>query len=233
MSDWNEDGLVDDLDEWIELVNESTVDADLNNWLIRDASGKQVKLSGNIAAGKFILVSMSKLLLQLNNNGESLYLYDPSGELVDLVKIPSLTSDQSYSKINGSWHKTDKPTPGSVNLLNEEIKPIQERAVGVQKTEQTIQVISKPVISVQQDQELTIVKTVQQTKIPTVFAVIRGDDFSNVRPIDSQKILGDQSQRLSNPLIINRNLLYFISVLSIFSVTSILIVIINEIYRRE
>lgn len=85
-------------DEWIELYNNSDQSVDLTNWHIDDDHGASdyVIVSGSVAAHGYFLIedheaSVSNVTsdaiidLSLANTGDSLQLYDPTGQLIDTV----------------------------------------------------------------------------------------------------------------------------------------------------
>jgi len=118
--DWNNDGTKNTKDEWMELVNFSDVEVDLGGWVIKDESGKSFTIKNQtIDAQSFLIIYGSTSQISINDSGEILYLLDPSGEMVDLLKIPSASSkqDESFALWGDRWHFTNTPTPGEVNLI--------------------------------------------------------------------------------------------------------------------
>ena len=99
-------------DEWIELFNASYDPVDLSGWKLIAADGRpKISLDGKIAAWGFFLLERTDDTTiadipadqiytgSLSNNGETLYLYGPHGELVDIA-----------SQSNGRWPKGDADT---------------------------------------------------------------------------------------------------------------------------
>ena len=72
--------------EYIKLFNDGREAVNLSGWKIKDASGKTYSLNGKsiIGQGELIL-DYAATKISLNNNGETLFLYDSSGKLVDEV----------------------------------------------------------------------------------------------------------------------------------------------------
>jgi hypothetical protein len=69
--------------EYIKLFNDGGNIVSLSGWQIKDASGKTFNLSGDLSAGKELILPYSKTKIALNNNGEQVFLYDNAGKLVD------------------------------------------------------------------------------------------------------------------------------------------------------
>lgn len=82
-------------DEWIELYNASSFDVDLADWNLNDGEDVSISLSGILPAGGFFLLertddsTISDLPADqiysggLDNGGDSLWLLDPTGALID------------------------------------------------------------------------------------------------------------------------------------------------------
>jgi len=120
--DWNKDNLVNTKDEWIEIVNLSTDNLNLSGWEIRDLSGKSYLLSNkNIAPNDFIAFFANQTGLSINDSGETLFLYNPIGELIDQLKIPSSTSkrDWAYASWGNKFWWTSTPTLSLQNSINQ------------------------------------------------------------------------------------------------------------------
>lgn len=72
--------------EYIKLFNEGVDDINLSGWKIVDASGKKFNLNGyTIKTNSELVLSYSATKISLNNNGETLFLYDSAGNLIDEV----------------------------------------------------------------------------------------------------------------------------------------------------
>ena len=118
--DWNKDGLLNTKDEWIEVVNFSNEEIRLDGWKIKDQSGKVFEIKNkNIFPQDFTVFLGSETGLSLNDSGEKIFLFDPLGNLVDSLNIPSSSSkaDMSYSLWGDNWQWTSSPTPGAVNII--------------------------------------------------------------------------------------------------------------------
>ncbi len=68
--------------EYILLLNGKS-EISLAGWKIKDASGKEFLLKGNLGAGQGLRLTYIETKISLNNNGEKLFLYDADGNLID------------------------------------------------------------------------------------------------------------------------------------------------------
>lgn len=69
--------------EYVKLFNDGADAISLNGWVLKDASGKNYKLSGILDAGRELILPYSRTKISLNNNGEKIFLYDGAGGLVN------------------------------------------------------------------------------------------------------------------------------------------------------
>ena len=126
--DWNNDGVINTDDEYIELINHGVVDVNLSGYSLDDEV--------NIGSAPFRLPSVtlrpgerrvfygSETGLLLSDGGDGVRLLNPNGQLGDaynyrVVRFP----DQSYCRLpdNGGlddWNQNCFPTPGLQNSLS-------------------------------------------------------------------------------------------------------------------
>ena len=131
------------LNEWIELYNDESASIDINGWIIGDNKdndtiegglyNKEGTLIGplsfaiitdestrvynnfNVSSDAIRLyVDDAAIGNGLSNNGETIYLYDGNGNLIDKKTYNETTEDLSWAYINNSLHKSN-PTPGFMN----------------------------------------------------------------------------------------------------------------------
>jgi len=109
----------DDATEWIELANLGGLDAALTGWSVDDDPGGSkpfVLTSADVVpAGGFLLLPKSRSGLALNNDGDSVRLFDAAGVLVDAVAYASAAEGKSYARTRTGWVWTGQPTPGAAN----------------------------------------------------------------------------------------------------------------------
>ena len=95
--------------EWIKLFNNGDIAVNLNGWQIKDASGKAFIFSATdkniIAGGETLTLNYKTTKISLNNNGETIFLYDKSGNLIDKAEYVGTAADgKSYIRAeNGKF----------------------------------------------------------------------------------------------------------------------------------
>jgi hypothetical protein len=153
-------------DEWIELYNDTDKDINLEGWILKAADGTpEVHLEGAIFAKSFYLLERTDddtvpivaanqfYTGALGNTGEKLYLYDSSGDSIEMVNCDpgwfagDNSTKQTMERKNpqfegsgsGNWQTSqnpggtpkDKNSPGVKFNEEEEIKPSEEELAEV------------------------------------------------------------------------------------------------------
>jgi hypothetical protein len=126
--DWNNDGVINTNDEYIELINHGVIDVNLSGYSLDD----EVNIGSNpfrlpsitLRPGERRVFYGSETGLLLSDGGDGVRLLKPNGQLGDaynytIVRFP----DQSYCRLpdNGGlddWNKNCFPTPGLQNSLS-------------------------------------------------------------------------------------------------------------------
>lgn len=93
-------------DDWIEIYNAGDESKDLSGYLIYDDPEKKYALPANtlIGAKGFLILNCDDTGVGLNTNfklsssGETVYLENASGDLIDQVEFPELADGQSYAR---------------------------------------------------------------------------------------------------------------------------------------
>ena len=126
--DWNNDGVVNVGDEYIEIINHGTISVDLNGYSLDDelniGSSLHTLPSITLDPGERIVFYGSETNLLLSDGGDSVRLLRPNGDLVDLFNYTVVNyPDQSFCRLpdNGGlddWSRSCFPTPGLRNALN-------------------------------------------------------------------------------------------------------------------
>lgn len=115
--------------DWIEVTNTSDKALNIKDVALSDddTSLKFLFPDITLAPGERILVMCDKknraevgktlhAKFALSSNGETLYMYDPNAFLLDSVKTPILSTDESYARqADGSWIRTNQFSPGYEN----------------------------------------------------------------------------------------------------------------------
>src|SRR5665213_1203241 len=116
--------------EFIELYNNDKALVNLSGWILKTTAKKSFSLSGyTIVANGYLVLKKAQTNLSLKNAGESVFLYDAGGHLVDKSSyLGAAPSGQSYSRI---YYPTDEndgaqpqsfawgnPSPGTANKID-------------------------------------------------------------------------------------------------------------------
>ncbi len=123
--DWNNDGLIDTNDEFIEIENLGPINVNLSGWRLSDdpnIGGKTFSLPNQtLQPGQRAVYYGSTTHILLVDSGDTIRLTNSYGVIVDargygVVKYP----DQSHCRIpdgDGYWRTNCFPTPGTENKL--------------------------------------------------------------------------------------------------------------------
>ena len=115
--------------DWAELYNPAAVPVDLSGWGLSDREDdvKFLFPQGTRIGGKgYLRVWCSKTTDRDDiapfgisaKGGETLYLFNDSGEPVDEISVPAMGDGQSWQRsADGQWALSAKPTPGEANIL--------------------------------------------------------------------------------------------------------------------
>lgn len=111
--------------DWIEIYNDLDVQQDLTGYVVYDDTKVRYTLPSLTIASKGFLVLLcdgtgtgTNTNFRLSSAGESVYLEDPQGRLVDKVEFPAMSGSQSYSRFPDGGTElllTGEPTQGSSN----------------------------------------------------------------------------------------------------------------------
>jgi hypothetical protein len=126
--DWNNDGVVNVGDEYIELLNHGVIDVNLSGYSLDDEANigsPPFRLPVvTIKPGERLVFYGSQTGLLLSDGGDGVRLLKPNGQLMDaynyfVVRYP----DESYCRLpdNGGaddWNQNCFPTPGLQNSLS-------------------------------------------------------------------------------------------------------------------
>jgi len=111
-------------DEWIELYNPQSYDADLSGYFLDDIVGGgtspyQIPIGTVIPANGFLVLYKSTTGIALNNDGDTVNLLKPDGStVVDSYSYSSSSNDVSYGRETdggATWTTFTSPTPGTSN----------------------------------------------------------------------------------------------------------------------
>ncbi|MDF1538221.1 MAG: lamin tail domain-containing protein [Candidatus Thorarchaeota archaeon] len=118
------DPFVQWTEEWVELYNPQSLDADLSGYILDDITGGGT-IPYSIAPGTvipaygFVVLYQGATGVGLNNAGDTVNLLKPDGvTIIDSYSYPSSVDDISYGRETdgaSTWITFDSPTPGSSN----------------------------------------------------------------------------------------------------------------------
>ncbi len=121
--DFNGDGEANLLDEYIELYNPHEFSIRLDGWALDDGEGGSRPWSlpegSVIDARGFLLFFHSETNIALNNNGDSVRLIAPDGQVIDSYVYLEAQWDQPWSRTVdgvGGWTMMYPPSPGGPNI---------------------------------------------------------------------------------------------------------------------
>ena len=131
--DFGEDNDLMPKGEWVEIYNKAGGRAvDLAGWYIKDQEGNIINITNsntntgstvigaNGSGNEWIVVYMNKEIL--NNDGDTVYLYDMFGNLIDSYSYAGdVPGNKSFARIpdgTGPWYDPI-PTPGGQNELGD------------------------------------------------------------------------------------------------------------------
>ncbi len=119
----------DELEEWIEITNESDLEQNISLWVIKDTAGvtnSYIFPNGStISARGFLVFSRPTSKITLNNDNDGLNLIKPDGQIAQILyydKAPkgssfARTQDASTGSERSNWQWSSVPTPGSANIV--------------------------------------------------------------------------------------------------------------------
>lgn len=111
----------DKIGEYIKIFNDGDKAVNLAGWKISDASNKSFALGGTLQPNGELKLLSSQTKITLNNNGETISLFDAKGVLIDKL---GYTGTADEGKII-SHQKTGIAEAGFVNgeVLNQRLMP--------------------------------------------------------------------------------------------------------------
>jgi len=111
--------------DWLEIYNGTGASVNLSGYMIYDDPALKFTLPAiTIAAGGFVILYCDgtgigdHTSFGLSSSGETIFLEDPNGTLVDQVDYPAMSGSQSYARFpdgTGDWKLTGAPTQLATN----------------------------------------------------------------------------------------------------------------------
>lgn len=108
--------------EWIELFNNGDSEINLSGWRLKDASGKIFSFGNiEISPGGYAVLDYKTTKISLNNDGETLFLFDRDGNLIDKAEYvgaaPEGKSLIRQAPLENNFIFAGQPTPGKENIF--------------------------------------------------------------------------------------------------------------------
>ncbi len=115
--------------EFIELVNLGEDSVDLSGWTIVDPTKTFTVETGVLLEPKKYAVFYSHdTHISLNNDGDTIKLFDKNNELKDGIQYGKTKEGFSLVKVDSSWFWTAEATPGEKNKLSLQSENVSETA---------------------------------------------------------------------------------------------------------
>lgn len=120
----NPDGN-DSQEEWIELYNTEEFDIDLGGWQLDDIEGGSSPYTIDdgvvIGAEEYLVFYREDTGIALNNDEDSVRLFDSEGNLYDEVVYKGVKQNYSLALVDDEWVWTSELTPGMENRKGESL----------------------------------------------------------------------------------------------------------------
>ncbi len=171
-------------DEWVELYNAGTLPAKLDGWKLMEGAGAKRALSGQLAAGGFLVVLPNG---NLNNDGDHLLVLDDGNVVVTEISYgnwddgnvrdnaPIADSGSAVARrqdgvLTADLVQTTTPTPGAPNRITAPAPPPPPTPDTTDKTDATNRTLPTPqpttALTTPRPPALTVAPTV--TPLPSV-----------------------------------------------------------------
>jgi len=126
--------------EWIEIFNENNFKVDVSGWQIKYTIGTPrtyVFTNGTkIRPNEFLVLHRPQTKIILKNEGDTLELLNPNGEVVHQVTYEKALLGQSYNRTSSGWEWSTTLTPGKENIITQpETSEIKKNRSSIKKTE--------------------------------------------------------------------------------------------------
>jgi len=119
--------------EFIEIFNISDQQIELDNWCLDDVDGGSTPYCFGseevIKPREYLVIYYSQSKISLNDNGDSVRLFDPNGEIKDEIVYEKSLKGHSYNNFSGNWSWSATLTAGLDNMLTFENLPNNEEAL--------------------------------------------------------------------------------------------------------
>ncbi len=150
--------------EWIEIYNNETFEANLENWKIKNSSKEYIIKDFKIPAKSYEIIKNNEIKFTIKNSNEEITLLNPNNEEISKVEIDKSIEDKSYSliKLQNKNHSTEiwsheTQSPREKNSTYYEIEGLITKDLNLSKN--TFIEIDKTKIKITKDFELNTLKS--------------------------------------------------------------------------
>jgi len=137
-------------EEYVELYNGSDGPINLKGWQIDDANdGSSPFTIGDsfIPPNGYLVIYQSESKIYFNNDGDSVRLFDPLGNLKETVIYTETTKGLSYSRFDDLWEWSNILTPLAVNAQSQVIQSLTENGNDLTITKDILDIKKEPLDS--------------------------------------------------------------------------------------
>lgn len=127
-TDWNDDGVVNVGDEYIELINVGAATINIQNWELDNGSNTAYYTlpNMNLLPRQIVLFFHSETGIPLSDGGGTVRLLKPNRQTADIYNYPPVEAmDVSWCRLpdGGSWGFACRPSPGQPNIPLNSLTP--------------------------------------------------------------------------------------------------------------
>lgn len=128
--------------EWVEISNTSSAEINLSGWIIKDESNKSFKIA-DLLLNSNAKTRIFPTTISLNNDGDTINLYDPQNKLIDSYKYKKVTKDQVVSVNDENQISEDEENVVDEKIL---IEVPDVRSINTESDNKSIyEILKKPI----------------------------------------------------------------------------------------
>ncbi len=177
--------------EFIEVFNSGKDDINLDGWQLADLKTTySFPVESMIEVGEYYIIERPESKITLNNSGDTVFLIDPRGDIINGVEYEKAKKDASFSFDSDTkkWNWTTIVTPGGSNEFSEG----EETEEGESDSEtQSVETITMPVdvaiVDITEAMLDTLVRVKGEVESAKSTGIYLMDDLGNLIRIYIQK----------------------------------------------
>jgi len=183
--------------EFIELYNQESREVNLAGWQLTDLK-KYYQFPDDliIEPHGYLVIERKDSNVTLNNGGDTVFLLDPAGQIVNGVEYEKAKKDFAFARDIGlsDWHWTEKPTPGEENeiMTEEGLDGTEDENVQIADDEKKINTVPIEVVigNINEDMLGDLIKVTGEVESAKSTGIYLMDDLGNVLRVYIQKKTG-------------------------------------------